>query len=462
MNNVLDLDETELMDISKEQMPIIALEDRLNDLEDIYRELESHGTVNRLMAVNMEQISPGILGPRYPVNSFTDHMSLTNFQVARISIEEGGGNLIIEMIKAIGRLFASIFEWIIGLFRRDTKVEQKVEEAKKEIAENSPKIQKAEETMDHATANLVEPIGEVKNKAVAKKLLQVIHFEDREKLDTDERFLNEAIEGLGKLTGRQLVDVYMKASHAQSVQGLDKKYSVLIEQMYEKGPAVQAMNLLAMELPDRLQGLEISINGYAKMLESSSRGDLKIHAASTPIFNVQSKAMNDAAHLLGVKVVDTAPEKTMNDIRKAVSFAASSTETKKKNFTVHDFDPRRHQMHTEFVSLNREHVVAKMEEIKAIAARFDKIAEKVNTKNDKVREYARANAKAVREQVAVLGHVVAMLFLGAKKAMDFLDTVKAAQEHHKQRIKFLKTVINGFALNEEVAKMLAHVDDHLK
>jgi len=110
----------EMPDTSDELMEAVQkrtehLEDNLLEINSIVSSMEESG-VNKQIAVDMENISPGVISSRVRVNSFTQERSKTNLAVA---MEEANGlnrSLQMALLAALVFLGFKLYEWVRKTF----------------------------------------------------------------------------------------------------------------------------------------------------------------------------------------------------------------------------------------------------------------------------------------------------------------------------------------------------------
>lgn len=126
-------DQDEIQAILKER------EQRIGELLD---HMDEVGGVNRTIAMEMENLEPGIITKYRPINSYTDDYSRTNYRETRVSLEVLHVVAVAAIAVGVGVLLAAFIGWLISTFSDDAKggggkgkKGKKIDERMREIGE---------------------------------------------------------------------------------------------------------------------------------------------------------------------------------------------------------------------------------------------------------------------------------------------------------------------------------------
>lgn len=114
----MDAVQLEDFDLTLEQDETAQLEVQLRTLDTYYSEIAAAGSISRDQARALVQQCGLDMGPRYPLNSFTEIPSTTNLSVTMDSMFETSARLVIDLIKQAARLFIKLLMWVIELIKK--------------------------------------------------------------------------------------------------------------------------------------------------------------------------------------------------------------------------------------------------------------------------------------------------------------------------------------------------------
>lgn len=129
----------------------------LDDMASMHNEILQIGGVNKTTAISIEAICPGTLNvENYPLNSFTDAVSVTNYKIAVESVVakiKDGYNAIIDLFVKIYRKVVEFISTLLGKisdrFKSNSQIDEKIEAEEKAIVyylEHLPQTDKAKAT----------------------------------------------------------------------------------------------------------------------------------------------------------------------------------------------------------------------------------------------------------------------------------------------------------------------------
>lgn len=146
----------EQLDMMDEQDAFRRAEELAVDLENIRDELLANQGVNRMLATAMESIQAGIIPEEYPINSFTQAYSKTNYKVSQEAIDIALATAIGVFVGAMLTILAKLLRWMYQALFNSTKSAQKAEVAGKNLAllaDESRRLQQIMNKEDLARAN---------------------------------------------------------------------------------------------------------------------------------------------------------------------------------------------------------------------------------------------------------------------------------------------------------------------
>lgn len=104
-NNAFDLP-----DLSVEEDKILSLEASITDIELVVEQMMSVEGVSKTMVASFESLLPD----HCPINSFTQNPSLTNYQTALVSMENGKNVLIAILVATVSGLIINLVMWLLA------------------------------------------------------------------------------------------------------------------------------------------------------------------------------------------------------------------------------------------------------------------------------------------------------------------------------------------------------------
>lgn len=149
-------------------------------LKDIQDEIEDAGGVNHELAITLENIFPGVIAKRTPLNSFTKRHSRTNLDVTLESIGETAKWIKTNIIDKAIEYIKKIIAWFVDLFgnrKKDNgaaktaqKAKQRKEKTDNNVKEGDKKFNK-EDAKRITTDDFVEAFKEDMEKGLELDLL---------------------------------------------------------------------------------------------------------------------------------------------------------------------------------------------------------------------------------------------------------------------------------------------------
>ena len=103
------------VDVSEEQDAWTRIVGSLETLDSYYDEIAKSGGIDRDQARVLVEECGVMMQERYPINSFTEVASRTNFSVAMESIIDRNAQLLVELLKKAAEILLKILRWVLDL-----------------------------------------------------------------------------------------------------------------------------------------------------------------------------------------------------------------------------------------------------------------------------------------------------------------------------------------------------------
>lgn len=105
------------VDVADEQDAWTRISESMMVLESYYDEISRTGGIDRTTARALVEQCGVMMSERYPLQSFTEVASRTNYAVALESVVERSAKLVFELLKQAAELLLKVVRWVIDLIR---------------------------------------------------------------------------------------------------------------------------------------------------------------------------------------------------------------------------------------------------------------------------------------------------------------------------------------------------------
>lgn len=171
--------------------------ERERKIAEMLQTMDEQGGVNMQIAVEMEQLHPGVISKYRPINSYTRDFSRTNYKETRISLEVMHVAAIAAVAVGVGVLLAAFIGWLLNTFFPEEggggggkgKKGKAIDDRLREIGEAQAE---AEELLKECIQKAKSAQGKLK-----EEMLKTLPEKDREALrasgDAYEKYLRQTL-----------------------------------------------------------------------------------------------------------------------------------------------------------------------------------------------------------------------------------------------------------------------------
>lgn len=168
--------------------------ERERKISEMLRTMDEEGGVNIQIAVEMEQLHPGVISKYRPINSYTRDFSRTNYKETRVSLEMMHVAAIAAVAVGVGVLLAAFIGWLLNTFFPDEgggkgKKGKAIDDRLREIGEAQAE---AEDLLKECITKAKSAQGKLK-----EEMLKTLPEKDREALrasgDAYEKYLRQTL-----------------------------------------------------------------------------------------------------------------------------------------------------------------------------------------------------------------------------------------------------------------------------